>query len=186
MELFHFSTWKCAIWGIYLRRKFRVDDIYYMGKRVTIRPTGKRVFFSWTRKHNYENMHPKIIFAKFQTLLPTLYQITTLLILSINMNAGIRRRPKRGNETNCSMERMWCGGVSSFATEREKHSILIRKSCWVSRIFINHLCGIEKKPVVRHFYWGGGKQPPKPPPPPPPPVRQWFARADLSELWWKY
>ena len=53
--------------GAYLRRKFRLDDMYYMGKRVTIRPTGKRVFFSWTRKHNYENMHPKIIFAKFQT-----------------------------------------------------------------------------------------------------------------------
>ena len=26
--------------GAYLRRKFRLDDIYYMGKRVTIRPTG--------------------------------------------------------------------------------------------------------------------------------------------------
>ena len=32
--------------GAYLRRKFRLDDMYYMGKRVTIRPTGKRVFFS--------------------------------------------------------------------------------------------------------------------------------------------
>ena len=31
--------------GAYLRRKFRRDDMYYMGKRVTIRPTGKRVFF---------------------------------------------------------------------------------------------------------------------------------------------
>ena len=31
--------------GAYLRRKFRLDDMYYMGKRVTIRPTGKRVFF---------------------------------------------------------------------------------------------------------------------------------------------
>ena len=32
--------------GAYLRRKFRLDDMYYMGKRVTIRPIGKRVFFS--------------------------------------------------------------------------------------------------------------------------------------------
>ena len=31
--------------GAYLRRKFRLDDMYYMGKRVTIRPTGKRCFF---------------------------------------------------------------------------------------------------------------------------------------------
>ena len=31
--------------GAYLRRKFRLDDMYYMGKRVTIRPIGKRVFF---------------------------------------------------------------------------------------------------------------------------------------------
>ena len=32
--------------GAYLRRKFRLDDMcYIMGKRVTIRPTGKRVFF---------------------------------------------------------------------------------------------------------------------------------------------
>ena len=30
--------------GAYLRRKFRLDDMYYMGKRVTIRPTGKRFF----------------------------------------------------------------------------------------------------------------------------------------------
>ena len=37
--------------GAYLRRKFGLDDMYYMGKRVTIRPTGKRVCFSWTRKH---------------------------------------------------------------------------------------------------------------------------------------
>ena len=29
--------------GAYLRRKFRLDDMYYMGKRVTIRPTG--IFF---------------------------------------------------------------------------------------------------------------------------------------------
>ena len=52
--------------GAYLRRKFRLDDMYYMGKRVTIRPIGK--YFSWTRKHNYANMHPraKTIFAKFQ------------------------------------------------------------------------------------------------------------------------
>ena len=53
--------------GAYLRRKFRLDDMYY--KRVTIRPIGKRVYFSWTRKHNYANMHPraKIFFATFQT-----------------------------------------------------------------------------------------------------------------------
>ena len=31
--------------GAHLRRKFRLDDMYYMGKRVTIRLTGKRVFF---------------------------------------------------------------------------------------------------------------------------------------------
>ena len=31
--------------GAYLRRKFRLYDVYYIGKRVTIRPTGKRVFF---------------------------------------------------------------------------------------------------------------------------------------------
>ena len=46
--------------GAYLRRKFRLDDMYYMGKRVTIRPTRKRVFFLRTRKHIiYENMHPQ-------------------------------------------------------------------------------------------------------------------------------
>ena len=31
--------------GAYLRRKFRLDDMCYMGTRVTIRPTGKMVFF---------------------------------------------------------------------------------------------------------------------------------------------
>ena len=31
--------------GAYQRRKFRLDDMYYMGKRVTIRPIVKRVFF---------------------------------------------------------------------------------------------------------------------------------------------
>ena len=31
--------------GAHLRRKFRLDDMYYMGKRVTIRPTGKSYFF---------------------------------------------------------------------------------------------------------------------------------------------
>ena len=68
--------------GAYLRRKFGLNDMYYMGKRVTIRPTGKRVCFSWNRKHIYENMHPKIIFAKFQThanVIPS--RPTTLLIM---------------------------------------------------------------------------------------------------------
>ena len=32
--------------GAYLRRKFRLDDMYYMAKRVTIRPIGKSFFFS--------------------------------------------------------------------------------------------------------------------------------------------
>ena len=81
--------------GAYLRRKFRLDDMYYMGKRVMIRPIGKRVFFSWTRKNNYANMHPKIIFAKFQT-------------------HAMKEVPRRRNEgtKRTSMERMWCGGVS--------------------------------------------------------------------------
>ena len=30
--------------GAYLRRKFRLDDMYYMAKRVTIRPIGKSFF----------------------------------------------------------------------------------------------------------------------------------------------
>ena len=64
--------------GAYLRRKFRLDDMYY--KRVTIRPTGKILFFSGIRKHNFENMDPRIIFVKFQThanVIPS----TTLLII---------------------------------------------------------------------------------------------------------
>ena len=31
--------------GAYLRRKFRLDDMYYMAKSVTIRPIGKSFFF---------------------------------------------------------------------------------------------------------------------------------------------
>ena len=31
--------------GAYLSRKFRLDDMYFMGERVTIRPIGKMVFF---------------------------------------------------------------------------------------------------------------------------------------------
>ena len=83
-------------------RKFRLDDMYYMGKRVTIRPTGKRVFLR-TRKHIYENMHPKIIFAKFQTH-PNVIPSTTLLILNINMKEVPRRRNEGTKRT--SMERM--------------------------------------------------------------------------------
>ena len=45
-ELFHFFYLKNVQSGAYLRRKFRLDDMYYMGKRVTIRPIGKIVFFS--------------------------------------------------------------------------------------------------------------------------------------------
>ena len=37
----------------------------------------------------------------------------------------------------------------------------------ISRIFINHLYGIENKPWF-NFIWGGGGKRPKPPPPPPP------------------
>ena len=47
--------------GAYLRRKFRLDDMYYnfMGKRVTIRPTGKRVYI-----HELGNIFMKICTPK--------------------------------------------------------------------------------------------------------------------------
>ena len=97
LESFSIFRLKNVQSGAYLRRKFRLDDMYYMGKRVTIRPIGKRVFFSWTRKHNYANMHPKIIFAKFQT------HGNILIWRCRRRNEGTKRT---------SMERMWCGGVS--------------------------------------------------------------------------
>ena len=51
-ELFHFRLENVQS-GAYLRRKFRLDDMYYMGKRVTIRPTGKRIFFFFTNSETW-------------------------------------------------------------------------------------------------------------------------------------
>ena len=45
--------------GAYLRRKFRLDDMYYIGKRVTIQTTGKSVFF-----HEHGNIIMKICTPK--------------------------------------------------------------------------------------------------------------------------
>ena len=128
-DLFNFSTWKCAIWALwgipfsrsgrivtrlpiivhvkveisFAQRKFRLD-MYYMGKRVTIRPTREKGIFSWTRKHIYENMHPKIIFAKFQTHANVIPSILTYNILNME---DWRRYPDV--ETREQNERAWRG-----------------------------------------------------------------------------
>ena len=94
--------------GAYLRRKFRLDDMYYMGKPVTIRPTGKRVFFLRTRKHIYENMHPKIIFAKFQNTCQR-YYTKYYCTCNINMNEVPRRRNEGTKRTSIGEDVMRWG-----------------------------------------------------------------------------
>ena len=85
--------------GACLRRKFRLDDMYLTACHDST-DRGKGIFLRM-RKHIYENMHPKIIFAKFQThanVIPS----TTLLIILI-----WRRYPDV--ETREQNERAWRG-----------------------------------------------------------------------------
>ena len=79
--------------GAFLRRKFRLDDMYYMGKRVTIRPIGKRVFF-----HELGNIIMQICTPKFQT--HAMYYITYNILIW-------RRYPDV--ETRERNERAWRG-----------------------------------------------------------------------------
>ena len=51
--------------GAYLRRIFRLDDMYYMGKRVTIRRSGKGYFVHELGNIIMQICTPKIIFAMY-------------------------------------------------------------------------------------------------------------------------
>ena len=184
--------------GTYLRRKFRLDDMYYM---VACRDSTDRekVFFFKNAETYLWKYAPQNNLRKISNTCQrySKYYIT----YNINMKEVPRRRNEGTKRT--SMERMWCGGVSfqcsfllllmvwSYILKRQyiytnKHVTLSKCMCmraselrkfWHFHIlklllFQYFVCTLKISHGLISFGGGGGKRPP-PPPPKPPPVRQW-------------
>ena len=188
-ELFHFSTWNVQS-GAYLRRKFRLDDMYYMGKRVTIRPTGKGVFFKNAETYLWKYA-PQNNLRKISNTCQryTKYYIT----YNINIKEVLRRRNEGTKRT--SMERMWgvipkqfpfityymVYGAIYKRQYNDKHVTLSKCMCmrasgaselwkfWHFHIpkllFLSIFCWYIENKSWFNFIWGG-KRPQAPPPPP--------------------